>query len=549
MVIGMLNRLIKVLIENKIINKLDYEKIMNIESSTGMEIDEILIRNGFIDENVFYEVISKEFGIKNITLDKVLISSKIIKTLPKEIVKKYYVIPFDMKENKLHVAMFNPLNDSAIEDIKFITNKQVIPYIEKKSKILCAIENYYESHISDTTAYVLKEKTDEEMVESASIVKLTNSIINGAITEKASDIHIEPSEKGTVVRFRIDGLLREEMIIPKEIYPLICTRIKIKSGMDISQKMLPQDGKMEYKFKNEDFDLRISSIPTLYGEKIVIRILYKLNRTIYLDNLIADTRQREEIKGILNHPNGIILVTGPTGSGKTTTLCAMLNHLNSKEKNIITIEDPVEYAIPGINQMNVNNKSGLTFSKGLRSILRQDPDIIMVGEIRDEETAQIAIKAAITGHLVLSTLHTNNASSAIVRLADMNVPNYLIADSLVAIIAQRLLRKICDNCKIEYHPTERERRILCIDDKSKVFKGKGCRMCNGSGYKGRIVLFEVMYISNNHRELIRQKRSSIEINEFSVKSGMSTLNSKCKELIRNGITTVDEMMRVCYENI
>ncbi|QGU95134.1 type II secretion system protein GspE [Clostridium bovifaecis] len=545
----MLNRLIRALIENKIISKQDYEKIINIQNTTGEEIDEVLIKNRFIDENMFYEIISKEFNIKNITLDKILIPSKIIKTLPKEIVKKYHVIPFDIKGNSLHVAMYNPLNSSAIEDIRFITNKQVIPYIEKKSKILCAMETYYESHVLDTTSYALKEETDEKMVESASIVKLTNSIINEAIIGKASDIHIEPSEKGSIVRFRIDGLLREEMVIPKEIYPLICTRIKIKSGMDISQKMLPQDGKMEYKFKNEDFDLRISSIPILYGEKIVIRILYKLNRAIYLDSLVTDARQREKIKSILNHPNGIILVTGPTGSGKTTTLCAMLNHLNSREKNIITIEDPVEYAISGINQMNVNSKAGLTFSKGLRSILRQDPDIIMVGEIRDEETAEIAIKAAITGHLVLSTLHTNNASSAIVRLADMNVPNYLIADSLVAIIAQRLLRKICDNCKSEYYPTEGERRILCVDDKFKVFKGKGCRMCNGSGYKGRSALFEVMYISNNHRELIRQKCSSMEINEFSVKGGMSTLNSKCKELVKNGITTIDEMMRVCYENI
>lgn len=545
----MMNRLVKVLIKNNIITKLDYENIINIQNTTGKAMDEILISNGFIDENMFYEIIGKEFDIKNANLDKASIPTKVIKILPKEIVKKYCVIPFDIEGNDLYVAMYNPLNDSAIDDIRFITNKQVIPYIEKKSKILCAIENYYENYESQNHSYLIKKKVDDEIVEKTSIVKLTDSIISEAIKERASDIHIEPRENDSIVRFRIDGLLKEEMIIPKEIYSLICTRIKIKSGMDISQKLLPQDGKMEYRFNNQEFDLRISSIPILYGEKIAIRILYKLSKGIYIENLLNDATQMEEIKDILRNPNGIILVTGPTGSGKTTTLCAMLNHLNSKEKNIITIEDPVEYEIQGINQMNVNSKAGLTFSTGLRSILRQDPDIIMVGEIRDEETAKIAIKAAITGHLVLSTLHTNDAASAIVRLADMNVPNYLIADSLVAVIAQRLLRNICENCKREYTPTDKEKKILLLDNNIRTFKGIGCKYCNGTGYRGRSAIFEIMHITNNHRELIRKKSSSLEISEFSIKNGMSTLKNKCMELVMNGITTVDEMMRICYENI
>lgn len=545
----MMNKLIRALIKNKIIKEEDYEQILKIQENDKTRMEDMLISNGFISENIFSEILISEFNIKNISLDNLTISPDIIKILPKEVVKKYNVIPFYVEDNNLCVAMYNPLNDSAIEDIKFITNKQVTPYLEKKNKILCAIENYYENRYFNYEDYTTREAAIEKDVENASIVKLTNSIINEAISEKSSDIHLEPSEKGVTVRYRVDGILREEMIIPKEVYPLICTRIKVKSGMDISQKILPQDGKMEYKFKDKDFDLRISSIPTIYGEKIAIRILYKLNSVISLESLINDVEQRKEIEKILMHPNGMVLVTGPTGSGKTTTLCAILNKLNSREKNIITIEEPVEYAIKGINQMNVNNKAGLTFSTGLRSILRQDPDVIMVGEIRDKETAEIAIRAAITGHLVFSTLHTNNAISAISRLTDMEVPSYLIADSLVAIIAQRLVREICPKCKREYNASPREKMALNMDNETKLYKGEGCRDCGGSGYKGRRAVFEVIYLNNDLGELIRQKSSSKEIKEFSLKKGMITLSNRCSKLVKEGITTIDEMMRVCYENL
>lgn len=536
----MTNKLMRALIKNNIISQWDCEKMKSVQSSTSTTFEDALLNSGVLDENTFCQILSREFNIKKVSLDNKHISKEIIKLMPKEIVKKYCVIPFEIQNNYLYVAMHNPLNQLAIEDIRFITNKQIIPFIEKKNKILCAIENYYENHSLNHEKYIADEELSEKNIETASIVKLTNSIINEAIAKEASDIHIEPCEDGTVVRFRIDGILREEMVIPKEIYPLVCTRIKIKSGMDISKKMLPQDGKMAYSFQNKDFDLRISSIPVLYGEKLAIRILYKFNTSLCLENLIPDVDQRQVIRKILNHPNGIILVTGPTGSGKTTTLCAMLNELNSREKNIVTIEEPVEYAIKGINQINVNNKAGLTFSTGLRSLLRQDPDIIMVGEIRDKETAQIAIRAAITGHLVLSTLHTNSAINSVTRLKDMDVPNYLIADSLVAVISQRLVRNICPNCKKEYYVDE---------SKAKLYKGEGCSVCNGTGYKGRSALFEIMYINDGHRQLIREKHSSMDIKDFSIKNGMQTLNDRCKALVSNGITTLDEMMRVCYENI
>lgn len=537
------------LIKNDVLSKSNFKKDLENENITEEEMNEALKKSEYADEDEFYELMCNEFHINKISLDKLIVPSEVIKILPLEIVKKYYVMPFDIKDDNLYVAMVDPLNDSAVEEIEFITNKQVVAFVEKKSKILYAIESYYETNIKSAPDDFQNEKPYEKSVEDASVVKLTDSILNEAIDKKASDIHLEPLENCSVVRFRVDGLLHEEMMIPKEIYPLICTRIKIISGMDISKKMLPQDGKMEYKVKNERFDLRISSIPVLYGEKIAIRILYKTNSLMSINNLILNTAQRKQIEKILRNPYGIILITGPTGSGKSTTLCAILNYLNSREKNIVTIEDPIEYAIEGINQMNVNTKAGLTFSTGLRSILRQDPDIIMIGEIRDKETAKIAIKAAITGHLVLSTLHTNDSASAILRLMDMDVPSYLISDSIVAIIAQRLIRNICPKCKVEYDPDERERKILDIQSGTKLYKGIGCKECGGSGYKGRRAVFEIMEINITHRELIRKKSSSKEIMNFNKKCGMQTLYSNLKELVKAGITTFDEIMRVWYEDI
>ena len=492
--------------------------------------------------------------IKSISLDDIYISEEALKLLTKEVVKKYGVMPFKVESNKLHIAMIDPYNTSIIEEIRFITGREIIPYKDTKYSIFSAIEVYYEKEIVDEVLKDIKDigytskiiKDNNKIIENAPVVKLTNSIINQAINKNASDIHLEPFKDKVIVRFRIDGVLNERMTIPKEVYVLVNTRIKIKSGMDISKKMIPQDGKMEYEFRDKSFNLRVSSIPTINGEKIVIRILYKMSKNIDINNLIEDEHDLLLIKKILNHPSGIILVTGPTGSGKTTTLCSMLNELNSNERNIVTIEDPVEYEIEGINQMNVNNKAGLTFSSALRSILRQDPDTIMIGEIRDVETADISVKAAITGHLVLSTLHTKDAATTPMRLCDMNVESYLIADSLVAVIAQRLVRKICPYCKEEYILNDREMEFLNTHSKEKVYKGRGCKFCNGSGYKGRRAVFEIMYLDETNRELIRKGQSSNKIRNYSVENGMKSIKESCRELVLSGVTTVEEVMRVSY---
>lgn len=549
------NRLAKSLVDNGVIHKDDLEKILRVQQDTDEELEEILINKGFINEDLLYEVINKEFNIKNISLKDIFISNDVIKILPKEIVKKYSVIPFGIDDRGLHLAMISPFNMIAIEEIKFITNKEVIPYIERKSNILFTIESYYEKEIARKAIENLKDNNtiqkelNQDLIKDSPIVKLTNAIINQAINVNASDIHLEPSKEEARIRFRIDGVLKEKIKIPIDVYFSVCKRIKIESGMDISKKMIPEDGNMIHKFKNKEFSLRISSIPTINGEKIVMRILYKLNEKISLKKVVSDIEDIKELKNILKHTSGIVLITGPTGSGKTTTLCSLLNELDSKEKNIITIEDPVEYHISGVNQMNVNNKAGLTFSNGLRSILRQDPDIIMVGEIRDEETAEIAVKASITGHLVLSTLHTRDSSSAILRLADMNVPSYLIADSLISVVAQRLVRKICPYCKEAYDPSDDEKKMLSLDAHSKLYKGRGCKYCNGSGYKGRKALFEIMDVEESHRELIRKKQSSIMIKNWSVQNGMITLNKKCETLVKEGVTTFEEMVRISYDCI
>ncbi|MCY6483736.1 GspE/PulE family protein [Clostridium aestuarii] len=554
----MLVKLEDMLLKDQIITLDEYRKVLQIKNKTNEEIEEILLSNSIVKKDIIYKVLKRKYKIDSIQLDSIIIPSNVIKLLPEEIVKKHSIIPFSIKENKICLAMVDPLNFSVIDDIKFMTNKEVIPYIEIKKNILFSIENYYSREVARETLEVLEENStndDKENelnyddIENAPIVRLTNLIINQAINEKASDIHLEPFKDEVRIRFRIDGILKEKRNISNKIYSAVCKRIKIISGMDISKKMIPQDGKIEFKNKNKLFDFRVSSMPTIYGEKLVIRILYKGSNNICLDNLKLEDKEKDIIKRILKNPCGIVLVTGPTNSGKTTTLCALLNALNSEEKNIITIEDPVEYTIPGINQVNVNTKAGLTFALGLRSILRQDPDVIMVGEIRDEETAEIAVKAAITGHLVLATLHTNDAPSAVERLIDMNVPQYLVADALVAVIAQRLVREICPYCKEVCSHIEQETQSLEISFEKQLYRGRGCEKCNKTGYKGRRAVFEIMYLSNEQKKLIWQKRSIDELRKQSIKNGMIPLNVRCKEMAKNGITTFEEMTKVSYESI
>lgn len=400
--------------------------------------------------------------------------------------------------------------------------------------------------------FILGNKKDVNIYNEYNIndspnVKAVNNIITEGILKGASDIHIEPFKDTVLVRYRIDGLLNEVTNIPVSKYEAIIIRLKIMANMDIAEKRIPQDGKFELNINDKYYDFRVSIIPTINGEKIVIRILCKNEKILSLDSLGFDNNNINCIKRIINSSHGIVLITGPTGSGKTSTLYTMLNVLNHSDKNIVTIEDPVEYTIRGVNQINVNNKAGLTFANGLRSILRQDPDVIMIGEIRDEETAQIAVRAAITGHLVISTLHTNDAVNSIIRLIDMGVPNYLVADALVAVIGQRLVRKLCPICKVKHIASEFERKCFSLDDTETVFEAKGCPECNYTGYKGRTITFELMYIDDNQRKFINNKEHSDVLRNYSINNGMIPLKEYCLMLVKKGVTSLEEFRKYYLE--
>ncbi|WP_127836373.1 GspE/PulE family protein [Clostridium prolinivorans] len=498
-------------------------------------------------------------NINYIDLDYLDINYNAVKLIPKEIMNKYFLVPFNFDKDTISIASIDFNNKKIIDDIKFLTNKEVKIFYSDKNKILKILDLINEKENTDIILEQLKKdyinnannkntETDGFSYyssENSPIVKLTNSIIDGAIKRRASDIHFEPFEDITLIRYRIDGILQQYITIPKKIYFFICTRIKIQSGMDIADKRLPQDGKLQYKIKEKIYDLRVSSIPTIYGEKIVLRILYKKEELMNLKELGFSILDIQLIESFLKSPHGIILVTGPTGSGKTTTLYSMLNMMDKYDKNIITIEDPVEYTIKGVNQVNVNNKAGLTFSSGLRSILRQDPDSIMIGEIRDEETAKIAVRAAITGHLIFSTLHTNDAASSIIRLVDMGVPNYLVADSLHLCIAQRLVRTICKNCKKEYIPSFEEIRNLNLNTNEKLYKGKGCHECNNTGYKHRTVVYEIMQIDETLRKLIIDEKNVDKLRNYNEQIGMNSIKNYCRNLVIKGITTYEEYVKLC----
>ncbi|MCM8711024.1 GspE/PulE family protein [Clostridium sp. SYSU_GA19001] len=500
---------------------------------------------------------SINISLNYIDLKNVEINPIALKMVSKEIMSKHCLIPFNINEDIVYIAMSNPQDNKIIEDLHFLIKKKIKTFAADKNQILNILSAINEKENADIAMEQLKREygknnnklevnTAEHIsLENSPIIKLTNSIIIGAIKRGASDIHIEPFEDIVLVRYRVDGILHEHMKIPKDIYPALCIRIKVQSGMDIADKRLPQDGKLEFKVKEIAYDLRISSLPTMHGEKIAIRILYKRECLMTLKALGFSNSGIEDIERVLKSNHGIILVTGPTGSGKTTTLYAMLNQMDKIHKNIVTIEDPVEYTIKGINQVNVNSKAGLTFESGLRSILRQDPNVIMIGEIRDEETAQIAIRAAITGHLVISTLHTNDAASSILRLIDMGVPNYLAADSLLVCIAQRLVRVICSCCKVKYKASDKEIIDLALNKNKQIYKGKGCHHCNNTGYKHRTVVYEIMYVDEKLRRLIVNENSAGKLRSYNEIKGMLSLRDYCRELVKKGVTTYEEYIKLC----
>ncbi|EGO88101.1 Flp pilus assembly complex ATPase component TadA [Clostridium botulinum C] len=541
------------------INEKQLNLALSIQQRNKKKLGEIFIEEGIVTEEEIVNVLKEQLGIPKVELEMIYIDRKAILSVPASIAKKYTLIPIGFSHGKISVVMWDPLNIFAIDDVKIATNLQVEVLLATRSEINKAIEKYYsDQYVNEAAEELYNEKNETEVdkfnvsfdndLKSAPAVKMVDYLFKSAIESRASDIHIEPYEDIVRIRYRIDGVLHETTKFSKKSMPPLITRIKIMSNMNIAEKRLPQDGRILMKIDGKEVDFRVSVLPTVNGEKIVIRILRRESYSLGKQKLGMSKEELKVLDNIIKHPHGIVLVTGPTGSGKSTTLYTILNDLNSQEENIITVEDPVEYMIKGINQVNVNVKSGLTFATGLRAILRQDPDIIMIGEIRDSETAQIAVRAAITGHLVLSTIHTNDASSSVIRLVDMGVQPYLVASSLCGVISQRLVRKICPRCKTSYIATNYEKQILGIDDKIKIqlYKGKGCGFCKGRGYSNRIGVYEMLEFTKEHKNLILMQCDSDAIRDLSIKKGMKTLKQRCIDLVLEGVTTIDELMKVAY---
>ncbi|MCD5414255.1 MAG: GspE/PulE family protein [Clostridiales bacterium] len=550
-------RLGDLLLESNLITEKQLIDCLSLQKKLKKQLGEILVEEGIVEEIDLIQALEFQLGIPHIDLEKYYIDPETPRVISEDMATNNVLIPIKIEHGRLLVAMANPLDHNSIEDVRLVTGMEVVPVISTKSSILLAIQYHYENEITQQAIAAFKEEDLEEQLEQleddildkineAPLVRLVNSIIKHAAKSGASDIHIEPFESRVRVRFRIDGELQEVINPSKTTHAAMVTRIKIMGKMNIAEKRIPQDGRIELNLDGHEIDLRISSMPTIYGEKIVLRILSKSAAIISKKELGFTDVNLKRFEKIIANPNGIILVTGPTGSGKTTTLYAVLKDLNKINRNVITVENPVEYRLEGIIQVQVNAKAGLTFASALRSILRQDPDIIMIGEIRDKETAQISVRASITGHLVLSTMHTNDTASTITRLLDMGIESYLLSSSIVGVIAQRLVRKICTGCKIVDNVNAKNRAKFNIPMSAVLYKGEGCNKCNQTGYKGRAAIHEVMLIDDEIKELIDNNARVAEIKKTSIEHGMITLKQNCIDLVLRGLTTIDEMAKVVY---
>jgi len=545
------------LVESSLISQQQLELALTEQTKTGGSLGYNLVKTGAISEKAFAEFLSQTYNVPAVDLDDLEADEHSIELIPPEVATKFQVVPIKREGRVLTVAMANPDNIFAIDDIKFITGLEVRPVVATETAIKRAIDRFYES--ADSLSEVMKdmqedfeivEEMDEDagaeaLSEDAPVVKLVNSVIADAVNKGASDIHVEPFEKKLRVRYRIDGVLHEMMSPPYKMKGAFTSRLKIMAELDIAEKRVPQDGRIKIRIGTKKIDLRVSSLPTIFGEKIVMRILDKSNLQIDLTKLGFQAEPLQKLVKGIEMPYGMVLVTGPTGSGKTTTLYSALNKINLPEYNIMTAEDPVEYNIDGINQVMVHEEIGLSFAAALKAFLRQDPNIVMVGEIRDLETASIAVKAALTGHLVLSTLHTNDAPSTINRMIDMGIEPFLVSSSLNVIMAQRLVRKLCAKCKKKekIHPEALRELGASSDDEFEVYKAGGCPACSNTGYSGRTGLYEVMPISDALREMILNRASASEIKEQAVREGMTTLRGDGIWKLKNGITSLEEVLR------
>ncbi len=565
------------LVDMGVLTSEQLRKASQEQRQTGERLEQTLVRKGYAKEEVVYQCLADYFNLPYVDLDTYLIDDKIVKTIPEELARRHTLIPLFKIGTTLTVAMENPLNIVAVDEVRNRIKTDVEIAISTEKKIKKAIEQYYgvgaaalESTLRQISPQQPSAETSREPaeyrktydlqgkepmvgpLEGAPATRIFDLVMMQAIADRASDIHFEPDERSLRVRFRIDGFLYESMTLPKATHPAITARIKILAEMDIAETRLPQDGNFNIRLENRGFEVRVSTFPTIYGENVVLRILDQTSPLLTLEDLGFSDEMLAQFKQLLRKTTGMILVTGPTGSGKTTTLYASLNLINSIDKNIITIEDPVEYRLPLIRQTQINPKAGITFATGLRSILRQDPDVIMVGEIRDPETAQIGIQAALTGHLVLSTLHTNDAPEAITRLLDIGVEPYLISSSVIGVLAQRLVRAICPHCKTTSPPDEATLKELKemlpkSENPTTFYRGKGCKQCKQSGYLGRTGIYELLTVNEKIKQLISTKATPHEIREVARdNTGFKTLREDGLLKVLKGITTRDEVDRVAY---
>lgn len=549
-------------------------KQLSIEAvATGSRLEDLLIKKRIVSQLDIAKARAKSVNIPFVNLAGRAISPEVASYVPEPVSKRYILVPFQFIEekNELHVAMVDPLDFQVIEFLEKKSGKRIVPYFALEDEIKQSIELLYQQNISTNVTEALKETTEqvktyeaghlEEIIREAPIAQIVSSILEQSVKIRASDVHIEPQKGDTRVRFRVDGILQERLSLPRKLHEAVVSRIKILSDMKIDEKRVPQDGRFNFKIGKQEVDLRVSTLPTIHGEKIVMRLLQKSGGIPPLTELGLGGLGLKRLEENIRRPHGTILVTGPTGSGKTTTLYSVLSKINNTKVNILTLEDPVEYEIEGINQVQINPTAGLTFATGLRAFLRQDPNIILVGEIRDQETAELAIQAALTGHLVFSTLHTNNAAGAIPRLIDLGVEPFLVSSAVNLVIAQRIARRICPDCKEQYPPTEEMKQTveqilssyLPKDQPISLFKGTGiangetCKTCGGTGYLGRIGIFEVFPMTDAVIHLTLSRASATEIEKVVTKEGMITMKQDGFLKALKGITTIEEVLRVAEE--
>jgi type IV pilus assembly protein PilB len=564
-----MSRIGELLVRERMLSLQQLQQAQDEAKRTGKRLGATLARLGYVDDQRLTQFVAKQYSLPSINLSEIEIDEAVLKLIPREICEKHQVIPIRRNGPTLVVAMADPSNIYAIDELKFLTQYNIEPVVASESGLEAALSRYYdkgpdldqmvgELEVDDVDFAAMTDENVnvvdlENQAGEAPVVKLCNAILLSAIKKKASDIHIEPYEKSLRVRFRIDGILQEEMRPPLKLRNAITSRLKIMASLDIAERRLPQDGRIKLKIGgNKEMDFRVSVLPTLFGEKIVMRLLDKSNLQLDMTKLGFDAKPLADFKAAIKKPYGMVLVTGPTGSGKTTTLYSALSELNTTDTNISTAEDPVEFNLHGINQVQMHEDIGLNFATALRAFLRQDPNIIMVGEIRDFETAEIAVKAALTGHLVLSTLHTNDAPSTVSRLLNMGIEPFLVTASVNLVLAQRLARRICSDCKVpaEKHPEALLKMGMTEEQvrKGTIYKGKGCGTCNQTGYKGRVALYEVMPFTDPLKELVLQGASAAELKAEMIRGGTQSLRLAGIQKILEGVTTPEEVLRTTVED-